>query len=271
MDLQHTFTVPIGIDAAWDAFTDIERIAPCLPGAAITAVDGDEFTGTAKVKLGPISLQYAGKGAWVSRDRDSYSAVIDAQGKDKRGNGTAGATISAHLEPDGAGTRVVVNTELKITGRPAQFGRGVIEEVGGKLLDQFAACLATRLVEPATVGGDGASAGAVAGGEGPGPEPVAGAPESSGAPTKAAPGQAGGASPRTTPVSTAPASTTPSGSSGVDAPGGAYPGPATRAAASEPDELDLGGVVGPVLLRRLAPVALGVLVIVLVVRWLRRR
>ena len=149
MELQHTFTVPIGIDEAWAAFTDIERIAPCLPGAVITSVDGDDFEGTAKVKLGPIALQYAGKGTWVSRDASTYSAVIEAQGKDKRGNGTAGATIKAHLEPEGAGTKVVVDTELKITGRPAQFGRGVIQDVGGKLLDQFAPCLSTRLAEPA--------------------------------------------------------------------------------------------------------------------------
>jgi carbon monoxide dehydrogenase subunit G len=266
VDLQHIFTVPIGIDAAWDAFTDIERIAPCLPGAAITSVDGDEFTGTAKVKMGPISLQYAGKGTWVSRDRDSYSAVIDAQGKDKRGNGTAGATISAHLEPDGAGTRVVVDTELKITGRPAQFGRGVIEEVGGKLLDQFAACLATRLVEPATVASDETSAGAGAADDGPGPLPVAGAPGTSGAPIGVAAGPTS-----TTPSGGTPSGSTPSGPSGVGERGGAYPGPATRSGASEPDELDLGGVVGPVLLRRLAPVAIGALVLVLVLRWLRRR
>src|SRR4051794_9208446 len=149
MELQHTFTVPIGIDAAWAAFTDIERIAPCLPGAVITSVDGDDFEGTAKVKLGPISLLYSGKGSWVSRDDATYSAVLDAQGKDKRGNGTAGATIRAHLEPDGEGTRVVVDTDLKITGRPAQFGRGVIQDVGGKILDQFAACLGERLAEPA--------------------------------------------------------------------------------------------------------------------------
>jgi carbon monoxide dehydrogenase subunit G len=247
VDLQHTFTVPIGIDAAWEAFTDIERIAPCLPGAAITSVDGDEFTGTAKVKLGPISLQYAGKGTWVSRDRDAYSAVIEAQGKDKRGNGTAGATISAHLEPDGESTRVVVDTELKITGRPAQFGRGVISEVGSKLLDQFAACLTTRLVEPAPADvkpadvkpADAKPAEAdAAPQEGPGPvaaartaEPVA-APE----PTKAA-----------------------------------YPGPVSPGATNEPAELDLGGVVGPVLLKRLVPLALGLLALALLLRRLRHR
>jgi carbon monoxide dehydrogenase subunit G len=241
VDLQHTFTVPIGIEEAWEAFTDIERIAPCLPGAAITGVDGDEFTGTAKVKLGPISLQYTGKGTWVSRDRDSYRAVIEAQGKDKRGNGTAGATISAHLEPEGPSTRVVVDTELKITGRPAQFGRGVIEDVGGKLLDQFAACLATRLAEPAPASGGAASEGAAG----------------SGAAT----------------ASTVTAAQEPSMPSSSGAVAGSFPGRSadgTAGAAPEPVELDLGGVVGPVLLKRLAPVAIGLVALVWVIRRLRR-
>ena len=236
MDLKHSFSVPIGVEEAWAAFTDIERIAPCLPGAAITSVDGDEFTGTAKVKLGPISLQYAGKGTWVSRDQSTYSAVIEAQGKDKRGNGTAGATISAHLEPEGDATRVVVDTELKITGRPAQFGRGVIQDVGGKLLDQFAACLATRLAEPAV-------------------EPAAAAAPatqvaSAGPSTPSVPAEAPGPVPATASV---PASATPSSHS------------------AEPVELDLGGVVGPVLLKRLAPVGAALLAVLLLVRRLRRR
>jgi carbon monoxide dehydrogenase subunit G len=239
VDLQHSFSVPIGVEEAWAAFTDIERIAPCLPGAAITSVDGDEFTGTAKVKLGPISLQYAGKGTWVSRDQSSYSAVIEAQGKDKRGNGTAGATISAHLEPEGDATRVIVDTELKITGRPAQFGRGVIQDVGGKLLDQFAACLATRLAEPAvdetaaaTTGPASEAAGQAVTPEGPGPVPAAPAAE-----------PAGPAASASAPFAPAP----------------------------EPVELDLGGVVGPVLLKRLAPVGAGLVALLLLVRRLRRR
>jgi carbon monoxide dehydrogenase subunit G len=242
VDLQHTFTVPVGIDEAWEAFTDIERIGPCLPGATITSVDGDEFTGTAKVKLGPISLMYTGTGTWVTRDRDAYRAVIEAQGKDKRGNGTAGATIAAHLEPDGSGTRVVVDTELKITGRPAQFGRGVIDDVGGKLLDQFASCLATRL--GGTEGADEAPAGDGSPQEAPGAAPAA------------SPAAGSSASPWT------------------DKTGDSYPGPvagAPSAQPAEPVELDLGGVMGPVLLKRFAPVAVGALALGLLLRWLRRR
>jgi uncharacterized protein len=239
VDLQHTFSVPIGVEEAWEAFTDIERIAPCLPGAAITSVDGDEFTGTAKVKLGPISLQYAGKGTWVSRDQSTYSAVIEAQGKDKRGNGTAGATISAHLEPDGDATRVVVDTELKITGRPAQFGRGVIQDVGGKLLDQFAACLATRLAEPAA-------------------EPAAAA-----APSTQAEATAGAAPAAPSLPSEAPGP--------VPAAASVTASTAPVSHSAEPAELDLGGVVGPVLLKRLAPVGAALLAVLLLVRRLRRR
>lgn len=149
MDLTHTFTVPIGIDAAWVAFNDLAGIAPCFPGAVVTSVDGDDFTGTAKVKLGPIALLYAGKGEWVSRDDAAHRAVIEAVGKDKRGNGTASATITAHLESEGESlTTVVVDTDLRITGRPAQFGRGVIQDVGAKILDQFATCLSEKLGQP---------------------------------------------------------------------------------------------------------------------------
>jgi carbon monoxide dehydrogenase subunit G len=156
VDLEHVFTVPMSVGDAWTAFNDLELIAPCFPGAVITSVDGDDFTGTAKIKLGPIALMYTGKGIWRERDEAARRVVIEANGKDKRGNGTAGATITARLEEDGPGTRVVVHTDLKITGRPAQFGRGVIQDVGTKILDQFADCLSTRL------GGEAAGAPAAA-------------------------------------------------------------------------------------------------------------
>jgi carbon monoxide dehydrogenase subunit G len=173
VELQHTFSVPIPIDEAWTAFNDLERIAPCFPGAQLTSVQGDDFTGLAKIKLGPIALQYNGTGRFVERDESRYHAVIEASGKDKRGNGTASATISAHLEPGDAGTRVVVDTDLKITGRPAQFGRGVILDVSTKLLDQFATCLSERLgaaaePEPAAAAPTPAAAPAI-----PAPRPLA--------------------------------------------------------------------------------------------------
>ena len=296
MELQHTFTVPIGVDAAWTAFNDIEGIAPCLPGATITSVEGDEFTGAAKVKLGPISLQYTGKGRWTSRDAAEYRAVIEASGKDKRGNGTAAATITAHLEPEGSGTRVVVDTDLRITGRPAQFGRGVIEEVGNKLLGQFATCLSERLGQP------GEEEGLAHVAEDPTPPDVradelarqAGSASTSSSaeaaiadagsidvppdvPVGDAAGEPGGPSvvfeaadvpdvPTSPPAPAAPAS---SAASSASAPSSSIGVPAPRHPA-DAAELDLGGLVGPVLLRRFGPTAAAV-VVTAVLTWVAAR
>ena len=146
MQLTHQFTVPAPIDDAWAAFNDLERIAPCFPGAALTSYDGEAFEGICKVKLGPISLQYSGTGRFVSRDEASHTAVIEAKGKDKRGNGTAAANVTATLVSAGdEATDVTVKTDLTITGKPAQFGRGVLQDVSDKLLGQFASCLETKL------------------------------------------------------------------------------------------------------------------------------
>ena len=152
MQLNHRFTVPASIDETWSAFNDLERIAPCFPGAALTSVEGDEFTGTCKIKLGPISMQYGGSGKFLERDEAAYRAVIEAKGKDKRGNGTAAATVTAQLVAEGdTSTNVEVVTDLAITGKPAQFGRGVMQDVSDKLLGQFATCLETRLGPAATL------------------------------------------------------------------------------------------------------------------------
>jgi carbon monoxide dehydrogenase subunit G len=148
MQLTHNFTVPAEIDQAWEVLLDIERIAPCMPGAAIDTVDGDDFTGTVKVRLGPIGLTYKGKASFVEKDAVGHRAVIDAQGKDARGNGTAKAIITATLTQQGSGTAVNVVTDLNITGKPAQFGRGVMVDVGNKLIGQFADCLAGKLSGP---------------------------------------------------------------------------------------------------------------------------
>ena len=145
MQLEHTFTVPVGIDEAWRVLLDIERIAPCMPGASIASVDGDDFTGSVKVRLGPIGLTYKGKASFAEKDETAHRAVIDAQGKDARGNGTAAAKITATLSESGSETQVAVVTDLNITGKPAQFGRGVMVDVGNKLIGQFADCLAGKL------------------------------------------------------------------------------------------------------------------------------
>ena len=147
MQLENSFTVPVPVDEAWRVLLDIERIAPCMPGAALDSVDGDDFTGRVKVKLGPINLTYQGKASFIEKDEAAHKAVIDARGKDQRGNGTAAAVVTAKLAAEGSITRVDVLTDLNITGRPAQFGRGVMTDVGNKLLGQFADKLAAQLGE----------------------------------------------------------------------------------------------------------------------------
>ncbi|MGY1732843.1 SRPBCC domain-containing protein [Geodermatophilus sp. SYSU D01045] len=158
MQLENSFTVPVPVDEAWRVLLDIERIAPCMPGAALDSVSGDDFTGRVKVKLGPINLTYQGKASFVEKDEAAHRAVIDARGKDQRGNGTAAATITAQLQGEGTTTRVDVLTDLNITGRPAQFGRGVMTDVGNKLLGQFADKLAAQLASGDDVTVDQAAA-----------------------------------------------------------------------------------------------------------------
>jgi carbon monoxide dehydrogenase subunit G len=149
MDLNHRFTVPTSVDETWSRFQDIASVAECFPGAQVTSVDGDTFQGTCKVKLGPIALTYAGSGTFVEKDEAAHSFVVEAKGRDKRGNGTAGATVTLTMASAAAGTDVEVTTDLSITGKPAQFGRGVMQDVSDKLLGQFVSCLEQRLGESA--------------------------------------------------------------------------------------------------------------------------
>src|SRR4051812_42949869 len=123
MDLEHSFTVPVDVDTAWAAFQDIGSIAECFPGASVTSVEGDSFSGSVKVKLGPIALVYNGSGSFTERDDSDHRFVVDAKGKDKRGNGTAGATVTLTMNGTGGSTDVNVHTDLAVTGKPAQFGR----------------------------------------------------------------------------------------------------------------------------------------------------
>ena len=169
MELTHDFTVPATVDDAWATFMDLERVGSCFPGATVTSVDESGFAGTVKVKLGPIALQYAGTGQFLERDDAAHRAVIEAKGKDKRGNGTAGATVTVQLAPSGEGTRIDVTTDLSITGKPAQFGRGVMQDVSDKLLQQFVQCIEGQFAaaEPEPEAADaGAAAPAAAGGPG---------------------------------------------------------------------------------------------------------
>jgi carbon monoxide dehydrogenase subunit G len=138
MELTNEFRVGVPMAQAWEVLTDVERIAPCMPGAELQEVEGDEYRGVLKVKVGPITAQYKGAASFVERDEAGRRAVLRAQGRDTRGAGNANATITATLSEDGDGTRVEVVTDLAITGKVAQFGRGVLADVSAKLLDQFA-------------------------------------------------------------------------------------------------------------------------------------
>jgi carbon monoxide dehydrogenase subunit G len=150
VELTHSFTVPVDRATAWAAFEDLSSVAECFPGAVVTSVEGDTFQGTCKVKLGPVALQYAGSGTFVERDEPAGRLVLDAKGRDKRGNGTAGAHVTATFEEvSPSSTRVQVVTDLQITGKPAQFGRGVIQDVSDKLLGQFVDCLEAKVAGPA--------------------------------------------------------------------------------------------------------------------------
>jgi len=145
VELSHRFTVPIGVEETWAHFNDIASVAECFPGAQVTEADQESFAGSVKVKLGPIALLYNGAGTFVEKDEAAHRFVVDAKGKDKRGNGTAGAKVTVSMSDADGSTDVSVETDLAITGKPAQFGRGVMQDVSDKLLGQFVTCLEQRL------------------------------------------------------------------------------------------------------------------------------
>ncbi|MGE0217826.1 SRPBCC family protein [Mycolicibacterium sp.] len=145
MELNNEFRVAVPAAEAWEVFTDVERVAPCLPGATLLTVDGDRFTGAVKVKVGPITVAYQGVASYQEKDAASRRLVLQAEGKETRGNGTAAATITAQLEDDGDSTFVGITTDLAISGKAAQFGRGVLADVAGNLITQFARSLEAEL------------------------------------------------------------------------------------------------------------------------------
>jgi uncharacterized protein len=136
--IEDQFNVDVPVEEAWKVLLDVERIAPCLPGAQLQEIEGDEYRGIVKIKVGPITAQYKGVAKIVEADETNRVVVLKAEGRDVRGQGNASATVTATLVPDGAGTTVKIDTDLNITGKVAQFGRGVMADVSGKLLGQFA-------------------------------------------------------------------------------------------------------------------------------------
>jgi carbon monoxide dehydrogenase subunit G len=230
MELSNEFQVNAPIDEAWAVLTDIELIAPCLPGAQLTEVDGETYSGQVKVKVGPITAQYKGQAVFSEKDDANHRAVIDAKGRDTRGQGNASAEVTAQLTADGdAATNVAITTDLKLSGKVAQFGRGVLADVSEKLLGEFQVCLEGKLAAGATGGaaGDGATA----------------ADASAGGGTDAG----ASASPRQ----------------------GAATGP-RRIEMPEPEPVDLLETAGAPVIKRLIPIVIVVLVLLLLLRRRRR-
>jgi carbon monoxide dehydrogenase subunit G len=162
--IEDQFRVDVPIEEAWRVLLDVARIAPCMPGAQLQEIEGDEYRGVVKVKVGPITAQYKGAARIIEADEDARRIVLKGEGRDTRGQGNASATVTVLLAPDGAGTQVSVDTDLNVTGKVAQFGRGVMADVSGKLLGQFVACLESNVLsgngsagesDAATDAGDG--------------------------------------------------------------------------------------------------------------------
>ena len=156
MDLEHSFIIPVPPEQAWQALLDVEQVAPCMPGATVDGFDGEVISGKIKIKVGPVQMTYAGKARFTEKDEATKTVVLEASGKETRGSGTASATIRSSLQDENGQTRVQVRTTMTVTGRPAQFGRGVMAEVGGRIIGKFASNLATQL------SGEGAAAPAAA-------------------------------------------------------------------------------------------------------------
>jgi len=233
MEITDRFRVSTPIDQTWKVLLDIERIAPCLPGAQLQEIDGDEFRGVVKVKVGPITAQYKGAARLAEVDEAGRRIVIDASGRDTRGQGNASAKILVTMTGDESGTEVSVHTDLSITGKVAQFGRGVLGDVSAKLLGQF-----VERLEADVLGG----------------APASDAPASAPAPPASAPAAA-------TPADAAPAAAAPQQAQGP-----------RRIESAEVEPVDLLATAGAPVGRRLIPVAIGAIVAFLLFRrWRRHR
>jgi carbon monoxide dehydrogenase subunit G len=237
IELDNSFTVPVPPDQAWDVLLDVERIAPCMPGASVTSVAGEEIDGQVKVKLGPLSLTYKGTAKFTEKDQASRTIAIEATGKETRGAGTASANVQASLTPGDAdgSTLVSIHTALNVTGRPAQFGRSLLPEVSGKLIGQFATNLEAMITTDSA-----------------GPETATGTGTAGAAPESA--GTAEGSSGETAPVAAAPAAPV------------VKPAPVVR----QEESLNAFTFVVVPVLKRVLPVAAAGAVIAVVIRRLTR-
>lgn len=239
MELNNEFRVAVPVADAWNVLTDVERIAPMLPGAQLQEVEGDEYRGVVKVKVGPITAQYKGTATFVEKDEAAGRVVLKATGRDTRGQGNASALITATMLADGDATKVTVATELTVTGKVAQFGRGVLADVSSKLIGQFVDALEADLAAGRDAPGAGGTTTSASQGDGP-------SLETTGSPGGG--GSSGAGSPEAGSVKES------SGPRRIDAP--------------EAEPLDLLAVAGGSTMKRFAPLAV---VVAVVLAWLVRR
>jgi carbon monoxide dehydrogenase subunit G len=239
MKIEDQFRVDVPIEEAWRVLLDVERIAPCMPGAQLQEIEGDEYRGVVKVKVGPITAQYKGAARIIEADEDARRIVLKGEGRDTRGQGNASATVTVLLAPDGAGTQVSVDTDLNVTGKVAQFGRGVMADVSSKLLGQFVSCLESNVLS-----GNGSTADAA-----PEAETAPAADTSDAAPPAAAAG-ASDAAPAAAPM--------------------ADTGGVRTINSPEAAPVDLMDAAGGAVAKRLVPVLAGVTVLAILI-WLFRR
>ncbi|GAA4907275.1 SRPBCC family protein [Streptomonospora salina] len=286
--LNNRFTVPVPVDQAWDVLMDVERVAPCMPGATLESTEGDSFTGRVRVKVGPIAVTYRGEAYFTEVDAEQRRVELHAGGKESRGSGTASATVTARLyEQDDGTTEVTVDTDFTVTGRVAQFGRGVMADVSAKLVDRFAENLAVELQgrAPEQIGAGGGSAEASAdrsgGGEGSGAAAGAAAGTSAGA--AGATGEAAAPADAVVPPQAGeprPGSGHGGGAEGQDEGDGApedrtstgsRPSSDIRSDRPRDDSIDLMSTVGLPVLKRALPVAGSAALLGIVFSWFRRR
>ncbi|MFB4313512.1 SRPBCC family protein [Actinomadura sp. 21ATH] len=301
MELDHEFTVPVPVDQAWSVLLDVERVAACMPGATLDSVDGEEYAGRLKVKVGAMTITYRGTARITAADEKAGTVTLDASAKEARGSGTAAATVVSRLHDEGGSTRVTVHTKLNVTGRPAQFGRNILSEVGGKLVARFAKALAEELENPtAPAATDTASTGTASTGTGPadttpaepkaadttstgtGPADTTAADTSTGTAGSVGKADAGETAPgeiaAAASAPAAPPSITPkvpqqrpaSPMESTDAPD-AVVSPIRPRRESDDDAIDLLEVAGPSVAKRAVPAAGALLALVLAIRFLARR
>jgi hypothetical protein len=254
MQITDTFHVDVPVEQAWDVLLDVERIAPCMPGAQLQEVEGDEYRGIVKIKVGPITAQYKGAARIIEADVATRKIVIKAEGRDTRGQGNASATVTASLAADDTGTEVGIDTDLHVTGKVAQFGRGVMADVSSKLLAQFVECLHGKVLS-----GDGAAGGAEAAGTTSSSEPQSSS-SSGPAPSASAPGATPAV--QSTAASPAEAVSAPEAASAEAADG------VRKIDAPEAEAVNLGKVAGGAVAKRVVPLVIGAVVVIGLVVWL---